>query len=219
MGTKPMLTISARLACRIYPVDAIAPRIDASNWTYDFEPPAPFDVDAEMEWIEANVDAMVAVGECGLDQYWVKDQPEEQERVLRRLCGIAKAADKPVILHSRKAELRTFEILQEEGVEKADFHCYGGKLKLAQRIAEAGYYLSIPPVVVRADAFQRLAQKLPLERILTETDCPYIKPVKDERNEPANVPVGVAAMAKARDMAPEALAEAIRDNCRRLFRV
>lgn len=206
-------------ACGIYPVDAVAPRIDADNWTYDFAPPTPFDVDAEMDWIEANIDRMVAVGECGLDQYWVTDQAEEQERVLRRLCRIAIAHDKPVILHSRKAERRTFEILQEEGVEKADFHCYGGKLKLAERIAEAGYYLSIPPVVVRGESFQRLARKLPLDRLLTETDCPYMGPVKDERNEPANVPVGVAAMAEARGITTEEMADAIRENCRRLFGV
>ena len=206
-------------ACGIYPVDAIARQITPEDWTYDFAPPAPFDVDAEIDWIEANIDQMVAVGECGLDQYWVKTQAEEQERVLRRLCRVAKAHDKPVILHTRKAEQRTFDILLEEGIEKADFHCYGGKLKLARRIAEAGYYLSIPPVVVRAESFQRLVAELPLDRLLTETDCPYMGPDKEGRNEPAFVPRGVAAMAEARGIEVEAMADAIRENCRRLFGV
>ncbi|MCR9247487.1 MAG: TatD family hydrolase [bacterium] len=206
-------------ACGIYPVDAIAGHIDRSNWTYDFKPPTPFDVDAEIDWIDAHADRLTAVGECGLDQYWVTDQAEEQERVLSRLCEVAKKHDKPVILHSRKAELRTFEILQDLGVTKADFHCFGGKLKLARRIAEAGYYLSIPPVVERADSFQQMARTLPLDRLLTETDCPYMGPDRNARNEPANVTRGIAAMAAARDIAAEEMATAVRENCRRLFGV
>ena len=204
-------------ACGVYPVDAIAGRIDADAWDYDFPPPAAFDVDAEIAWIDSVADRLIAVGECGLDQYWIKDQAAEQERVFRALCRVAMKHDKPVIIHTRKAEARAFEILQEEGVTKADFHCFGGKLKLARRVAEAGYYLSIPPVVTRSEAFQRYAEKLPLERLLTETDCPYMGPDKGERNEPANVPRGIAAMAQARGMPADEMAAAVRENFRRLF--
>ena len=204
-------------ALGIYPVDAVATKIDREAWSYDFPAPEPFDVDAEIDFIDSVAGSLVAVGECGLDQHWVTDQAEEQERVLRRLCEVAMKHDLPVILHSRKAERRTFEVLQEMGVTKADFHCFGGKLKLARSIAEAGYYLSIPPVVVRSDAFQRYARKLPLERLLTETDCPYMGPEKGMRNEPANVPIGVAAMAAARGIATDEMAVAIRGNFRRLF--
>ncbi len=204
-------------ALGIYPVDAVARGIDHAVWDYDFPPPTAFDPDAEIAFIDSVADQLIAVGECGLDQYWVKDQPDEQERVLRGLCQVAMKHDLPVILHTRKAEARTFEILQDMGVVKADFHCYGGKLKLAKRIAAAGYYLSVPPVVTRADSFQQLSRALPLDRLLTETDCPYMGPDRGERNEPANVPRGVAAMASARDMAPEAMKGAIRENFKRLF--
>ncbi len=206
-------------ALGIYPVDAICNVIDAAQWPHDFPPPARFDVDAEIDWIATQVDNVIAIGECGLDQHWVKDQAAEQERVFRRLCEVAIGADKPMILHTRRAEARTFEILQEMGVQRADFHCYGGKLKLARRIADAGYYLSIPPVVERAQAFQILARELPLESLLTETDCPYMGPDRGERNEPANVPRGVAAMALARGIDETEMAAAIRSNFQRLFRV
>lgn len=206
-----------RAACGIYPLDAVATEINEAGWSYDFEPPKPFDVDAEIQWIDDHADEMVAIGECGLDQHWVKDYAPQQERVFRALCTVAMKHNKPVILHSRKAEARTFEILQEMGVEKADFHCYCGKLNLAKRITEAGYYISIPPVVVRGESFQRLAKKLPIEQLLTETDSPYMSPVKDTRNEPANVPLGVAAMAAARGISADEMAVAIRGNCRRLF--
>ena len=204
-------------ALGIYPVDAIAAKIQREAWEHPFPPPDSFDVDAEIDFIDSVADQLVAVGECGLDRYWVLDQMEEQERVLRRLCEVAKKHDIPVILHSRKAELRTFEILQEMGVAKADFHCFGGKLKLAKRIADAGYYLSIPPVVERSESFQRMASVLPLNRILTETDCPYMGPDRGERNEPANVPRGVQAIANARGESLAHVRNQIRENARVLF--
>ena len=204
-------------ALGIYPVDAIANQIAEQGWEYDWRPPKPFDVDAEIDFIDSVAPELVAIGEIGLDQYWVKNQAAEQERVFRRLIEVAVKHDKPIIIHSRKAEARSFEILKEMNVQKADFHCYGGKLKLAKRIADAGYYLSIPPVVERSQSFQRIAQVLPLERLLTETDCPYMGPDVGQRNEPANVPRGVAAIARARGIPEEEAASAIRENFRVLF--
>ena len=208
-------------AIGIYPVDAGCAAITAENWTHDWGPPAFFDVDAEIAWIEQNLDRVVAIGECGLDRHWVDDNEVrvEQERVLRRLCELSVKHDKSLILHTRKAEERTFEIVREMDVQKADFHCFGGKSKLAVRIADAGYYFSIPPVVTRAQSFQALARKLPLDRLLTETDAPYMGPDPGQRNEPANVPRGVAAIAQARGEELEAVRDAIRTNCRRLFAV
>ena len=208
-----------RPALGIYPVDAIARQIDRAAWPHPFAPPEPFDTDAEIAFIDevAATGELIAVGECGLDAYWVKGHMAEQERVLVALCEVAKRHDLPVILHTRKAEARTLAILKELGVEKADFHCFGGKLKLAVEVAEAGYYLSIPPVVERGESFQRMAAKLPLDRILTETDCPYMGPDKEGRNEPAFVPRGVVAMAQARGITADAMAEAVRENFRRLF--
>lgn len=206
-------------ALGIYPLDAICNAIGPHNWAHDFEPPTRFDVDAEIDWIAEHAHEAVAIGECGLDQHWVKDQAAEQERVLRRLCEVAIRADKPMILHSRRAETRTFEVLQEMGVERADFHCYCGKLKLAKRIAAAGYFLSIPPVIERAESFQILARELPASQLLTETDCPYMGPDRGERNEPANVVRGIAAMAKARDVTADEMAQTVRANFKRLFRI
>lgn len=206
-------------ALGIYPVDAVANAIDRQAWTYDFEPPEPFDVDEEIDFIDSMAERLVAIGECGLDQYWVRDQAAEQERVLRRFCELALAHDKPLILHTRKAEARTFEILLEMGVQRADFHCFGGKLKLAQKIAEAGFYLSIPTVVVRSEAFQHMVQGLPLDRILTETDAPYMGPDRGKRNEPATVPRAVATMAELLGMPLEHVRDRLRENCRELFRV
>jgi TatD DNase family protein len=205
-------------ALGIYPVEAIAHLIDRASWTHPWEPPAPFDVDAEVDFIASVADRIAAVGECGLDAYWETAHMAEQERVLRRLIEVALKADKPLILHTRKAEERTFAILKEMNVKRADFHCFGGKAKLGVQIAEAGYHLSIPPVVVRADSFQRLVQKLPLESLLTETDCPYMGPTSDT-NEPANVPLGVAKMAELRGLTADDMAAQLRSNFETLFKL
>ena len=122
-----------RPAIGIYPLDAACNVIDESTWKHPFPPPERFDVDLEMDFIEemAMAKQVVAIGECGLDKYYLTDDVSmaEQERVLRRLMRIAKAADLPIILHTRKAEERVFQMLQEEGVVKADFHCFGGKVR------------------------------------------------------------------------------------------
>jgi len=136
---------------------------------------------------------IIALGECGLDKHYLKDDTTfaEQERVLRKLMRIAKKYDLPIILHTRKAEERVLELLIEEGVVKADFHCFCGKAALGERIAKHGYYLSIPSCVENNSQFQSLVKKLPLDKILTETDCPYMGPDKGARNDPSTVPRGV----------------------------
>lgn len=206
-------------AIGIYPVDAGAAAITEENWDAEWDPPQPFDVDAEIDWIDQNIDRAIAIGECGLDRYWVDDAAvrAEQERVLSRLCELSVKHDKPLILHTRKAEERTFELVRDMGVTKADFHCYGGKHSLAKKIADHGYYFSIPPVVERDQSFQSLVRKLPRELLLTETDAPYMGPDRGERNEPANVPRGVAAIAEALHEDNVVVEEMIWDNCQRLF--
>lgn len=206
-------------ALGIYPIDACANEIDPGTWENPFDPPQKFKIEEEVAFIDSVAPDLIAIGECGLDFHWVKDKAlhAEQERVLRLLCEVALKHDKPIILHTRRAERRTFEVIREMGIQKADFHCWGGKSKLAVKIAQHGYYFSIPTAVERSESFQSLARKLPPELILTETDAPYMSPDRGERNEPAKIPRAVAAIAKAREEDPEATATLIRENFRSLF--
>ncbi len=102
------------------------------NWKHDFPPPTRFDVDAEIDFIEEMVKAkrIVALGECGLDKHYLTDDVSfnEQIRVLRKLMKISTKYDIPIILHTRKAEKKVFDMLIEENVKKADFHCFCGKV-------------------------------------------------------------------------------------------
>ena len=133
---------------------------------------------------------------------------------------IAKSADIPVILHSRKAERRVFELLVEEGVRKAVFHCFGGKMKLAKEIAQAGYFLSIPCgaiVDTPSNQFRKMVELLPIESLLSETDSPYLGPEKSQRNDPRNVRRGVAIMATVKRIDEGEMRDTIRENFRTLF--
>lgn len=213
-------------AVGIYPLDAATNYITEENWTHDFDPPAKFDVDAEIDWIDqmAAQKRISAIGECGLDKHYLKDEStmKEQERVLRLLMKLAVKHSLPIILHSRKAERRVFEMLQEERVEKADFHCFCGKAKLGVQIANAGYYLSIPSALASADpssSFPKLVQALPFDRILTETDSPYMGPVKGTRNDPSTVVEAMEAIARIKGTSVQEAKEQIRNNFQRLFQL
>jgi TatD family hydrolase len=216
-------------ALGIYPIDALCHYINDTNntnnikWSFTFPQPALFDVDAEINFIEtmARDKKIVAIGECGLDKkyYDNDDATAEQERVLRKLMKIGKLYDIPLIIHSRKAEARVLEMLIEEGVVKADFHSFSGDTKLGVEIARHGYYLSIPTVVEKGSSFQSLAKAIPLNKILTETDAPFLSPDKGIRNDPSTIPRGVIAIAKVKKISASEVAVTVRENFRCLFNV
>jgi TatD DNase family protein len=146
-------------------------------------------------WVAENVADAFAIGEIGLDGYWVPQSLwEKQEEAFRAMIRIALDADKPMIVHTRKRERRAFEILREMGATRVDWHCFGGKVSLARQIAEHGHWMSIPANARRSESFTRMLETLPRDRLLLETDCPYLPPERDMTNEPATV-AGTAAYA------------------------
>ncbi|MCA9591687.1 MAG: TatD family hydrolase [Myxococcales bacterium] len=176
-----------RPAFGLYPVDAVLPEMMAAGIDYPRDDD-PVPADEAIEWVGAHVGEAIAVGEIGLDGYWVPGELwERQEQVFRQLVAIALDAEKPIIIHTRKREARCFEILQEMGAQRVNWHCFGGRVKLARRIAEHGHYLSIPANARKNEAFTRMLQTLPRERVLLETDCPYLGPDREQDNEPKNV--------------------------------
>mmetsp|Transcript_12879 Transcript_12879/g.21018 ORF Transcript_12879/g.21018 Transcript_12879/m.21018 type:complete len:289 (+) Transcript_12879:1106-1972(+) len=210
-------------ALGLYPLDA-ACSVVRHHWEgIAFPPPEEFDVEHELAFIDqmAAEKRLVAIGECGLDRHWVRADAvmREQERVLRRLMDIAKRHDLPIILHSRKAEARVFEMLQEEGVERALFHCFMGKVKLGKRISSAGYSLSIPPAIVRYDSFRHLVKAVPVQSLLTETDSPYMSAERGVTNDPTQVLVTVQHIAEVKGLPEAEVAGQLRENCRTLFRI
>lgn len=200
-----------------YPVDTVLPEMRAAGVEYPREG-RECSAEEGIAWVEAHVTEAFAVGEIGLDGYWV---PEafwpQQERVFCRLVEVAMAANKAIIIHTRKREQRTFELLVELGATRVNWHCFGGKVKLARRIADHGHYLSIPANARRSESFTRMLQTLPRERVLLETDCPYLSPERERQSEPADVATTATFTAELWGCEVEAVQQQTEDNFRHLF--
>jgi TatD DNase family protein len=187
---------AVRPAFGLYPVDAVLPELRALGHDYPREG-GTASVDETLAWIAAHVDEAIAIGEIGLDGHWVPEALwPRQEEVFRACVRLALAADKPVIVHTRRRERRALEILVELGATRVLWHCFGGKVSLARQIAEHGHVFSIPANARRSESFTRMLETLPRDRLLLETDCPYLAPERDAASEPANV-AGTAAHAAA----------------------
>lgn len=168
---------------------------------------------------------VVAYGEIGLDYHWMEDPQDVQERVFRRQIAIAKEHGLPISIHMREATEDTYRILKEEDVRDIGgiMHSYSGDLEWAKRFLDLGMHISFSGVVTFKKALdvQEAATGVPLERLLVETDAPYLAPVpyRGNRNEPGYTFYVVEKIAQLREMAPEAVAKQTYENAQRLFRL
>lgn len=208
-----------RPALGLYPVDAVLEGMRLAGDEYPHQRES-FPQDQAIAWVQEHVDQAFAVGEIGLDGYWVPERHwPSQEQAFARLVRIAMAADKPIIIHTRKRERRALELLVELGARRVDWHCFGGRVTLARQVAEHGHYLSIPANARRSESFTRMLQTLPRERLLLETDCPYLSPERGIKNEPANVRKTMEYAAELWSVTPEAAEAQLAENFHRLFGV
>ncbi len=168
---------------------------------------------------------VVAVGEIGLDYYWQPVHREEQHRIFIRQLEIARDAHKPISIHTRDAWDDTFALLEQhwDGRElPCVLHCFGGGPEIARTALERGYHLSFAGVVTfpKAVNVHESAKLVPLDRILVETDAPYLAPVpsRGKRNEPSYVVHTAQRIAQLRGDDPEDFALAVMQNFERIFR-
>ena len=205
----------------LYPVDAVLADMLAAGDTYPGQRDAVPTAEA-VAWVREHVADAFAVGEIGLDGHWVKESFwPAQEQAFRELVQIAMAADKAIIIHTRKRERRTLEVLDELGARRVNWHCFGGRVSLAREIASRGHYLSIPANARRSESFTRMLETLPRERLLLETDSPYLGPDKEKQaeNEPANVQLTVTYAAELWGTSAEQAAAQFASNFEALFGV
>lgn len=166
---------------------------------------------------------VVALGEMGLDYYRDLSPRETQRRVFREQLSLAREIGKPVIIHDREAHEDLLDILRKDGVGEAGgvMHCFSGDREMARECINLGFYISLagPVTFKNARKLKEVAASVPLDRLLVETDCPYLapEPRRGRRNEPAFVKYVVEHVAQLRDMAPDELASATGANARKLF--
>ena len=191
----------------------------------------PSDVDGLNEetfaWLaeQTRLDKTVAVGEIGLDYYWDKE-PEVQrnQRIwFQKQMELARKADLPVIIHSRDAAEDTMRIMKEVHAEEIPgvIHCYSYSPEMAKEFVKMGYYIGVGGVVTfkNAKKLVQTVQEIPIERILLETDCPYMapEPHRGTRNSSLNLPYVAAKIAELKGISAEEVISITEQNAYRLF--
>ncbi len=168
---------------------------------------------------------VVGVGETGLDFHYDHSPRADQERAFRRSLATARAAGKPVVVHVREADEACARVLREEGVPEAGgvIHCFTGDAAAARAYLDLGLFVSVAGVVTfrNAEAIRDAVRIVPRDRLLVETDCPFLAPIpyRGKRNEPAYVVETARKVAELWGATTEEVARVTGENARRLFRL
>jgi len=181
--------------------------------------------DADLEWIEslAAHPKVVAIGEMGLDYYWDKSPKEIQMEVFRKQIRLARRVKLPIIIHNREATADIITILREEEASLVGgiMHCFSGSVETAKECLEMNFYISLggPVTFKNAKKPKEVAAEVPLDRLLIETDCPYLAPhpFRGKRNEPAYVKLVAEQIASIKQVSVEEVAHITTENAKKLF--
>jgi TatD DNase family protein len=222
-GIGTMLTICTRLD-QFAGVEAIAksdPRIWCSVGAHPHEAADHGELLADELVALAAHERVVGIGETGLDFHYDLSPREVQGRVFGIHIAASRATGLPLIIHAREADEEIAATLSLERPPPGVLHCFTGSRALAEAAVALGFYISISGIVTfrNAEDLRAIVRDLPLDRLLVETDAPYLAPVpyRGKRNEPAFVTATAAAVAALKGIEPEALAEATTANFFRLF--
>jgi TatD DNase family protein len=179
----------------------------------------PNEAAALIDFIRTQRGRLWAIGEVGLD-HRVIEAPgarEVQMEIFSRFIDLSLELGLPLNVHSRSAGREAIGLLLERGARKVQLHAFDGRAAKAMPAVEAGYYFSIPPSVVRSRQKQKLVKQLPLSHLLIETDSPVLGPDPGGRNEPANLPLVVQAIAQLKQVREEEVLAAAWENTRALY--
>lgn len=184
---------------------------------------APY-TDADLDILRrlAQHPKVVAIGEIGLDYYWEQNPPKEfQQAVFRAQLALARELDLPVIVHDRDAHADCLAIVKKFPEVRGVFHCYSGSVEMARELWKLGWYLGLDGPVTYKNARRtvEVAAEVPLERLLLETDSPYMAPVpkRGTRNDSRNIRCIAEKIAEIRNMTADAIIRVSAENGRRLF--
>ncbi|WP_368774789.1 TatD family hydrolase [Bacillus aerius] len=183
--------------------------------------------DEDLAWIKelSQHEKVVAIGEMGLDYYWDKSPKDVQKEVFRRQIALAKEVNLPIIIHNRDATEDVVTILKEEGAAEVGgiMHCFTGSLEIAKACMEMNFYISLggPVTFKNAKKPKEVVKDIPSDRLLIETDCPYLTPApfRGKRNEPSYVKYIAEQIAELREISFEELAALTTENAKKVFRI
>ena len=199
----------------IYPTFGFHP-VSSQNATEE-------DLKIAHENIRNHLDDIMAIGEVGMDYYYVTDKAlrERQQEIFRSFLELANEYKVPIVMHVRDCEKKAVNIIDDyDNIPYFVFHCYGGSLKTAKRIMNRDdSYMSFSTMLCYSKHHQDLIEKIDLDYVLTETDSPYLAMTKEERNEPANVVNAVHKIAEIKGMDVSTVDEITTNNARKIFKI
>ncbi|TCP22558.1 TatD DNase family protein [Scopulibacillus darangshiensis] len=181
--------------------------------------------DDDLQWIEelSKHPKVVAIGEMGLDYHWDKSPKDIQKDVFRKQIRLAKKVKLPIIIHNREATEDILEILKDEHAEEVGgvMHCFSSDWETAKQCLDMNFYIGFggPVTFKNAQLPKEVAAQVPLDRLLVETDCPYLSPhpYRGKRNEPARVKLIAEKIAELKGLSYEVLAKKTSDNAKQFF--
>ncbi|WHY97725.1 TatD family hydrolase [Peribacillus simplex] len=179
----------------------------------------------DLQWIEelSNHPKVVAIGEMGLDYHWDKSPKDVQMEVFRKQIRLAKKVGLPIIIHNREATADIVNILKEEEASMVGgiMHCFSGSAETALECINMNFYISLggPVTFKNAKKPKEVAKAVPLDRLLIETDCPYLAPhpYRGKRNEPSYVKLVAEQIAEIKQLTLEEVSQATTENAKKLF--
>jgi TatD DNase family protein len=181
--------------------------------------------DEDLQWIEELTahPKVVALGEMGLDYHWDKSPKDIQKQVFRKQIKLAKKVKLPIVIHNREATADIIDILKEEAAEEVGgiMHCFSGSPEVAKECVKMNFYISLggPVTFKNAKKPKEVAAEIPLDKLLIETDCPYLAPhpYRGKRNEPSYVKLVAEQIAEIKGITFDEVAEVTSQNAKKIF--
>ena len=182
------------------------------------------DIEKKLEEIARNNKKVVAVGEIGLDYYWDKSFVNEQKEVFKKQIELANRLELPIVVHDRDAHKDTFDILKATNKNsEVLFHCFSGSVEFMKECVKQGWYIAIGGVVTFKNAVKMkdVAREIPLDKLVLETDSPYLTPVpyRGKLNKPAYVKFVAEEIAKIRNISFDEIVDITTTNAERFFKI
>ncbi|MDP3765817.1 MAG: TatD family hydrolase [Nanoarchaeota archaeon] len=184
-----------KCAMGLYPRSALKKETESGEYPSKI---VDFDVDKEIDFIRKNKNNIVAISEVGLD--FVDGEDKQQIEDFEKMIKLAEELKKPIVVHSRKAEQKCIEMLESSTNKRIIMHCFSGKKLLVKRIADNGWFLTAPTIVVRSQQFHDIVKNVTISNLFCETDSPYLSPYKEKSNEPSFVIESYNKIAEIKNM-------------------
>ena len=173
------------------------------------------EIGKNLKLIEENKNKLLYIGEVGLD-YSENEDRNKQKEAFSKVIELAEKIDKPLLIHSRRAEIDCYEMLESSKIKQIVFHCFTGKLNIARKIADKGWSFSIPASIVRDGRFQKIVLNTDVSQLFTETDSPFLSPFNG-RNEPFFAAEGLKKIAEIKSLDAEETENILYMNFQKMF--